>query len=263
MHTRTGIFREHKGFHSHHLPDDRDILVYLPPDYESALVRRYPVLYLHDGQNVFDAETAFAGHEWRADETAEALIRAGEIEPIIMVGIYNTGVRRVEEYTPTRDVRRQSGGQADRYAQMIVEELKPFIDREYRTMPDRANTGMAGSSLGGLVTLYIGIKRPDVFGKLAALSPSVWWGGRAILDVIRHAPEPSVRPRIWVDVGAAEGPEYIVEDVPLLRDLLVERGWMYGRDLSYLEAVGAGHNEQAWAARMNGVLLFLFGRDPA
>ncbi len=261
MHTLTGDFQLHRDFPSRHLPDDRDIIVYLPPGYDTVRDRRYPVLYLHDGQNVFDRATAFLGQEWQADETAESLIRAGQIEPLIMVGIYNAGAHRIDEYTPTRGGSRQGGGKALQYAAMIIDELKPFIDDRYRTLDGPEFTGMGGSSLGGLVTLYIGLRHPEIFGKLAALSPSVWWRYGAILRMIRDNPVPEPRPKIWLDIGTGEGTRH-TRDARLLRELLVCKGWQPGIDLAYLEDEGAGHSESAWAARMPWVLRFLFGTNP-
>ena len=138
------------------------MLVYLPPDYDQATADRYPVLYLHDGQNVFDQATSF-GDEWRVDETAQELITAGCIEPIIVVGIYNTGDHRIDEYTPTPSADGTLGGRADDYGRMLVEELKPFIDATYKTFPGAANTALGGSSLGGLLTCtsVSAIQRPS------------------------------------------------------------------------------------------------------
>ena len=259
-HTLTGNFRRHEGFHSNFLPDNRDVLVYLPPDYDTETHRRYPVLYLHDGQNLFDGATSFVeGQDWHVDETAEALISQGAIQPLIIVGIYNTGPHRMDEYTPTPDPRVGHGGKADLYARMLIEELKPLIDSQYRTEKDCSHTALGGSSLGGLVSLYIGLRHPKVFGKLAVMSPSVWWDKRTILHDVRHL---TVRPdlKIWLDIGTAEGqsPQRIVNDVRKLRDVLIRKGWKEGRDLSYVEAEGAGHNEGAWASRVGEMLQFLF-----
>jgi predicted alpha/beta superfamily hydrolase len=251
----------HRSFHSRHLPGDRDIVVYLPPGYEASPESRYPVLYMHDGQNLFDAETAFLGQEWRADETADELIEAGEIEPLIMVGIYNTGAKRIDEYTPTRASSGEQGGQAHLYSAMIIDEVKPFIDAEYRTLEGPNNTALGGSSLGGLATLYIGLIHPEVFGKLAVLSPSVWWNHGAILSIIHDMAIREPRASIWLDIGTNEGnhPARIVRDARLLRDLLVRKGWQKGVDLAYFEDPGAFHSESAWAARLPDVLRFLFG----
>src|SRR5438067_3163560 len=156
-HTLTGNIHCHRQFPSRTLGNRRDILVYLPPGYRRFLRRHYPVLYLHDGQNLFDSATAFGGVEWGVDETAQRLILGGKIEPLIIIGIYNTGEQRIDEYTPTIDPRQQRGGKADLYGRFIVEELKPFIDHRYRTMAGPEFTGLGGSSLGGLVSFYLGM----------------------------------------------------------------------------------------------------------
>ena len=254
-HTLTGDIRTHEKFHSEHLEHDRTVLVYLPPGYAASSTKRYPVLYLHDGQNVFDRATS-VGEEWRVDETAQALIENGAIEPLIIVGIYNTGEHRIDEYTPTADAEKKMGGKADQYGRMLVEEIKPFIDREYRTRPDPANTGLGGSSLGGLLTLHLGIRRPDVFGKLAALSPSVWWDNKVIVREVTELPgKPNLR--IWLDAGTQEGEE-VIADARALKAALIAKGWVEGQDLAYAEAEGAQHNEASWASRVDSVLKFLY-----
>jgi predicted alpha/beta superfamily hydrolase len=257
-HTLTGDFRTHAKFHSKFLPTDRDVLVYLPPGYEAESQRRYSVLYLHDGQNLFDGATSFIpGQEWRVDETAQALILAHAIEPVIIVGIYNTGKERVEEYTPSTDPKFKVGGKADLYGRLLVEELKPFIDSRYRTKKGASDTGLGGSSLGGLVTLYLGLRYPRVFGKLAVVSPSVWWNERRVLsDVSALASKPR-NMRIWLDMGTDEGAS-AATDARLLRDALISKGWRLGRDLKYFEAEGAKHSEAAWALRVEPMLKFLF-----
>ena len=257
QHTLTGEFRIHKKFHSRFLTTDRDILVYLPPGYNGNRKRRHPVLYLHDGQNLFDGATSFIpGLEWRVDETAQALITSKVIEPLIIVGIYNTGKERVEEYTPTKDPKHNVGGKAELYGRLIVEELKPFIDSQYRTLRGPSNTGLGGSSLGGLVSLYLGLKYPETFGKLAVVSPSVWWDNKMIL---RNVGQSSFkhRQRIWLDMGTDEG-DGATHDARLLRDAMIARGWVLNADLKYFEDVGAKHSEQAWAQRVEPILRYLF-----
>jgi predicted alpha/beta superfamily hydrolase len=256
-HTLSGEFRKHAGFRSQFLKAERDVLVYLPPGYESASERRYPVFYMHDGQNLFDGATSYIpGQDWRVHETTQALVRAQAIEPVIVVGIYNTGKARVEEYTPSADPRFRVGGKAELYGRLIVEELKPFVDSHYRTKADAADTALGGSSLGGLVTIYLGLRHPRVFGKLAVLSPSVWWDGRRILGDVA-ALRPETRARIWLDMGTDEGAN-ATADARMLRDALVSEGWGLGRDLRYFEAQGAKHTEAAWAQRVDPVLRFLF-----
>ena len=254
VHDTDSVQRYH-NFLSRYVPYQRDLVVYLPPDYENE-ERRYPVLYLHDGQNLFDPETAYVkGMDWKADETADALIRAGEIEPLIIVGIFSAGVHRIEEYTPTRD-KKLGGGHAELYGQMLVEELKPFIDERYRTLPDAHNTGLGGSSLGGLATLYLGFTHPEIFGKLAVLSPSVWWDNKAILKVIRQT-QPKPRLKIWLSMGTEESKTGL-SDANSLRDALVAKGWNESDDLHYEVIAGAKHEEAAWAERVDPVLRYLF-----
>jgi predicted alpha/beta superfamily hydrolase len=217
------------------------------------------VFYLQDGQNLFDAATAFCGNEWRADLTADERIRRGTVEPLILVGLYNTGVRRISEYTPTRDKRLRKGGKAERYAQMMAREVKPFIDHHYRTRKSATDSGVGGSSLGALVSLVAGLSYPRVFGKLALMSPSVWWDERSILALIEAWRLPR-RPRVWLDTGTAEGnnPAKVVADARLIRDVFVAKGWSEGVDLHYEEAQGHAHNEQAWGDRFGRVLEYLF-----
>jgi predicted alpha/beta superfamily hydrolase len=255
-HSLTGDFRRHPRFRSRFLPSEHTLMVYRPPGYRDDRTRRFPVFYLHDGQNVFDRATSATGQEWSVDETAQRLIESGAIEPVIIVGIYNAGERRIDEYTPTRDSRKNMGGAADGYARMLVQEVKPFIDRRYRTLRSAANTGLGGSSLGGLLTMHLGLRYPTVFNRLAALSPSVWWDDRAI---VREVNALTAKPplRIWLDSGTSEG-EDVTRDARMLRDALVRKGWVIGQDLAYLEAEGGGHNERSWATRVEGVLRFLF-----
>ena len=232
--------------------------MYLPPGYNET-GNRYPVLYMQDGQNLFDPATAFGGQDWRADITADELIRAGAVRPLIIAGIYNTGTKRISEYTPTRDRRMRKGGKADRYAEMLAREIKPFIDHEYRTVKSAAAAAVGGSSLGALASLVTTLDYPRVFGGAAVMSPSVWWDGRSILGVV-NGWNGKVRPRLWLDCGTAEGasPQRVVADTRLLRDVLREKGWREGADLAYSEAESAVHNEQAWGARFGQVLQFLF-----
>ena len=266
MHPPASQLRRHDAFHSEFLEHDRDVLVWLPPGYTdvphepppgtSARNHRYPVLYMHDGQNLFEPDTAFQkGEHWRLGDTADALIAAGRIEPLIIVGIYNTGVHRKEEYTPTHDAK-LGGGLADDYGRMIVEELKPFVDRTYCTRTDPQHTGLGGSSLGGLVTLYLGFTYPQVFGRLAVLSPSVWWNWRAILKTVRQA-RAKPKSRVWLDMGTAEGRRGL-DDARLLKAALVGLGFVEGDDLHYAEFEGATHSELAWAERVAPMLEWLF-----
>ena len=215
-------------------------------------------MYLQDGQNLFDPATAFGGNDWQADVTADRMIREGAIPPAILVGVYNAGVRRISEYTPTRDRRTRKGGKAERYAQMLATEVKPFIDREYRTRRSPAHTAVAGSSLGALVSLVTALDYPRVFGNVGAMSSSVWWDERSILAFVA-AYRSRTRPRMWLDTGTSEGdrPDQVVDGARALRDALAAKGWKPGADLEYREIAGAGHSEHAWGARFGDVLRFL------
>ncbi|HYZ85921.1 MAG TPA: alpha/beta hydrolase-fold protein, partial [Bryobacteraceae bacterium] len=215
--------------------------------------------YLQDGQNLFDSSTAFGGQEWYVDETADHLIRNGAVEPLIIVGIYNAGVHRIDEYTPSRDRHMRAGGKGHLYGRMLVEEIRPFIEAEYRVATGPQHTALGGSSLGALVSLVLGLRYRRIFGKLAILSPSVWWDNRLVLNLVEDF-DVRTRPRIWLDIGTNEGshPAQITEDARTLRDLLLRKGWQLGVDLCYFEAVGAEHNEQAWSQRVGPMLRFLF-----
>jgi len=250
-----GLLRKHEGYRSRFLPAARDLIVYLPGCYDWKPELRFPVLYLQDGQNIFDPATSFAGVAWGMRETADRLIAEGKIRPLIIVGIYNTGKQRLREYTPSR-APKLGGGSANRYGCMLLQEIKPFIESQYRTLSGPANTGLGGSSLGGLLTIYLGLKFPSIFGRLAALSPSVWWNQRWIL---RHAARLRLksRPRIWLDTGTQEG-VHTTADAQKMRDVLLLLGWQIGRDLHYEEIWGGQHNEAAWALRVAPFLQFLF-----
>ena len=251
----SGQLRKHEQFRSRFLRNQRDLIVYVPPGYDEPPQRRFPVLYLHDGQNLFDRATAFGGQDWNVHGAADYLIQAGSLEPILIVGIYNTGKSRIQEYTPSK-APKIGGGRADRYGKFLLLEVMPFIQNEYRAQTSPQVTGIGGSSLGGLVSLYFGLKYPQTFGKIAALSPSVWWNQRIILRFAAAA-TPQPRPRIWLDIGTREGPK-IVPDVELFRDVLVKKGWRQGEDLHYERVEGAEHNEAAWSQRVGPFLQFLY-----
>lgn len=249
----------HENFGSAHLNVPRNVLVYLPPGYGLDTGRRYPVFYMHDGQNLINPEDAFGGVAWGVDETAQNLILMNQIEPLIIVGIYNAGERRIDEYTPVKSTvgrMKGHGGKADFYGRMIIEELKPFIDKEYLTKPEREFTGIGGSSLGGLVSLHLGLKRPDVFSRVAVMSPSVWWANNQIIRETAKIGE-RLPLRIWLDIGKREG-SHIKHQVRALKEILLANGWRKDLDFAYLEIPGARHEESAWAARFDEVLRFLF-----
>jgi pullulanase len=233
----------------------RRVWVYLPPGYHASAAR-YPVLYMLDGQNVFDRVTSFVG-EWKVDETLEALIPAGEVAPLIVVAIDHGGSRRITEYTPWVDAV-EGGGGGDAHLDLIADVLVPHIDATYRTRAGAADRGLGGASLGGLMSLYAVLARPDVFGKAAALSPSIWWADRRIASFASEVVKPAAR--IWMDMGTAEY-EAGIPDLRRMRDALLALGFTLDADLKVVEDPGAQHNEAAWSRRFPDVVRFLFPPD--
>lgn len=344
--TFTGTIIKHPSVASQFLEANRDVFVYLPPGYANNPDQYYPVFYMHDGRNVFDASEV--GAEWRVDETAQHLITEGLMEPIIIVGVGNTA-SRTHEYTPTEsqfgmtwpridtpqplasndtlsaltgryridqaqtlvismqentlysalendgdpvpltpvgsrryyaeapnvyltfDINADgeihqilmrnppAGGRGPQYGRFLVDELLPFINAEYRTQTGPAHTAVGGSSLGGLISMYLGLEYPDVFGHLAVISPSVWWDQRVILSMV--ADKPKSAQRIWLDMGTAEGAG-MLNGARDLKAALEVKGWQEGVDLAYMEDADATHSETAWAGRAEAILRFLFPPKP-
>ena len=250
--------RLHRGFASRFLPGERDVIVYLPPGYDAGSAHSYPVLYMQDGQNLFDPRTSYVyGRTWQVNENADAAIEAGEVEPLVIVGVYNTGDRRVAEYTPEPDWQ-MGGGEGEAYGRLLTEELMPWIAGQYRVSQEREQTGVGGSSLGALVSLYLGLRHPARFGRLAVLSPSVWWNHKSILGYLdEHAPRIWDRPRIWLDVGDQEG-RRTVENAEQLNRRLTANGWKPRETLQFEIAAGGTHDEASWALRVRPMLRFLF-----
>ncbi len=263
-HTLTGDIQVIRGFHSRYLPDDRDLIVYLPPGYTASGARRYPVLYMQDGQNLFDAATAFLGNEWHLDETAQRLIEQGAMQGVIIVGIDNSPAR-IFEYTWQRDPSVGGGGGGKEYAQMLTREIKPLIDRTFRTLPDRRDTAVMGSSLGGLISFFLGRYEPQVFGDIGLMSPSIWWDDREVLSEVPALPTDL---RIWLDMGTQEGDGPLdyrdnLADARALEQAIEQRGYQLGSNFGYYEAPGARHDETAWGERVYRPLEFFFKGDKA
>ncbi|GAC1435899.1 MAG: hypothetical protein NVSMB68_08030 [Thermoanaerobaculia bacterium] len=244
------------AFESKVLANTRQITVYLPPSYDGRDGVRYPVLYMHDGQNLFDPQRSFIpGQHWRLNEAADEAIAARRASSMIIVGIDNAGPSRIDEYAPTHDPGKDGGGRADDYARFLLEELKPQIDARYRTVADAANTAVGGSSLGGLLSMHLAVKYPHASMRAAVVSPSVWWHDRVILREIEEWSGPD-RPRIWLDIGGREGADALW-GARALRDQLRRKGWT-DENLEYFEDRRADHSERSWASRAGRVLEFLF-----
>jgi predicted alpha/beta superfamily hydrolase len=229
----------------------RDLVVALPPSYQSG-TGAYPVVYMQDGQNLFDRGTSFAG-DWHLGPILTEL--ASEGHEAIVVGIANMGVRRLYEYSPFRDPRHGGGG-GDRYLAFVSETVKPLIDRSFRTRSDPADTVILGSSMGGLISLYALYRNPDIFGAAGVMSPALWFAGRSILRYARQRAAPAGR--IHLDIGLRE-PGSAVADTRSLRNILAQRGLRPGAGLEYVEDEAGTHAEEAWGRRFRRALPFLLG----
>jgi predicted alpha/beta superfamily hydrolase len=255
------------SIYSPELRNQRKLYVHLPPSYAHG-DRHYPVIYMQDGQNLFDQALSYAG-EWQVDETMELL--SGEGIEAIVVGVPNAGVRRIDEYSPFKDLRLRKGGRGDWYVAFLANTVKPLVDRDFRTRPEREHTGVLGSSMGGLISLYALFCRPEVFGFAGVMSPSLWFAHEAIFPYVEQA---DARPgRIHLDIGTHEGGDTravagaastytsrYLSAAHRMRDLLDRKGYRLGLELQYQEEAEAIHSEAAWARRLPDALRFLLAR---
>jgi predicted alpha/beta superfamily hydrolase len=250
----------------------RNVDVWLPPGYTKDTKRRYPVLYMHDGQNIFDPATSYGGIDWGVDETMTRLIAEGEIREAIVVGVWNSTLRR-EEYMPQRAVKGHvtfnvpgvSGVPAEviiseRYLAFLVDELKPFIDANYRTLPGRADTFIMGSSMGGLVSQYAMSRYPDVFGGAGCVSTH-WPAGDGIVvdDFGAHLPDPATH-RYYFDFGTGTLDAGYESYQRRADELLRKAGYVEGENWITLKFEGAEHSEKSWRLRVDRPLRFLLGK---
>lgn len=244
----TGSVRYHKNFPGRSVLN-RDIIVWLPPGYDELSDKYYPVLYMQDGQNVFDPSTSSFGIDWQIDEVADSLIKTKSIKEIIIVGIYNSPFRGVEYNNTTL-------GSA--YMNFIIEELKPFIDRVYHTLPDRQNTAIGGSSSGGLISFIMAWEHSDVFSMAACLSPAF-----KIKKIDYVAPVKSYSGArkdimLYIDNGGIGLEEQLQPGIDEMLSALKEKGFVQGKDILYFKDSSAEHNESAWAKRVYRFLEFMF-----
>lgn len=229
---------------------NRRIWLYFPPDYETSGIN-YPVMYMHDGQNLFDAMTSFAG-EWEVDEALNALAAQGHKVPIV-VGIDNGGLSRIEEYTPWVNAD-YGGGEGEKYMQFIVETLKPYIDANYRTLPDRDNTAIMGSSLGGLISHFGALSYQQVFSKAGIFSPSYWFSDSVWAFTQTAGKQYDMR--LYQLCGTDEG-EGIVPDMLHMNDSLIKAGFRQ-EEIFNKVIEGGQHNEALWRGAFTEAFLWLF-----
>jgi predicted alpha/beta superfamily hydrolase len=239
------------GVGSPELGNTRNLSIYLPPSYDRGRTRRYPVVYMQDGQNLFSRATSYAG-DWGLVDRLDTLSATG-IEAIV-VGVWNAGEARLAEYSPFRDSA-HGGGAGDRYVSFLADTVKPLVDRRFRTRSDPSDTGVAGSSMGGLISLYAVLSKRSTFGFAAVQSPSVWFADGAIVPFVESTPRGGP---IYLDVGGREGDRQVPE-VRRLRDSLCGKGYREGVDLMYEEDAEGEHSEAAWGRRFPQALVFLLG----
>jgi len=231
----------------------RRILIYLPPDYETTQ-KQYPVLYMHDGQNLFDDATSFSG-EWGVDEALNQLHAQGDYGCIV-VGIYNGGALRIDELAPWVNTSYNEGGEGDQYVDFIVETLKPFVDQNYRTLPSRDYTGIMGSSLGGLISQYGIMEHQDVFSKAGIFSPAFWFNDPEIFNHSANTPKTAPM-KIYQLAGQQEGNGSVVADVNQMEAVLLNNGFGTGELFKAFHQDGQ-HSEWYWKREFPAAYQWLF-----
>ncbi|MBE9918264.1 alpha/beta hydrolase [Paenibacillus donghaensis] len=265
MNNRSSILTIEK-FYSAYLDNERDLFVYLPPGYHQNLGKRYPVLYMHDGQNIF--HPAFNGYSWHVHQTVDRLIQSGDIEEIIVVGISNMGAERSNEFTHDlegvcyQDDKVDIRPLGETYEKFVIEEVKIYIDAVFRTKPEAEHTALMGSSRGGQVTYHMGLRRPDVFSKLGIISPYFYCVDPVTLkEYPQYHTFTGLKPvsRIWIDLGSSEGILVMEKHVREVAEKLADAGYEPDHELLYLNEPGAGHVEKDWAARLASPLIHFFG----
>ncbi len=230
----------------------RDIIIWLPPGYDENIGKQYPVIYMQDGQNLFDPSTSAFGVDWQLDETADTLIRYGKMKPVIIVGIANTKWRN-SEYAEN------DTGYA--YMKFVVEKVKPLIDSSYRTLTDPGSTAVGGSSLGGLISFMLAWNYPEVFSMVMCVSPALKVYNFDYVDNVIDYKGPRKKLKFYFDAGISSRDSLLVPGVREMVQVLKEKGYKKGKDIMLYEDEYGEHNESSWAARAWRPLLFFFGRN--
>lgn len=234
------------------LGGSRSLAIYLPPSYDENPAKRYPVLYMHDGQNLFDPATSAFGVEWRVDENVDALVGSGKMDEVIVAGVYNSA-NRIWEYTPCCDPT-YGGGGADQYERFLIDTVKPYVDQSLRTQTGKASTAVMGSSLGGLLSFYLARRNPAVFGKAGCMSSSFWWNDQALTAQVEQS---TAHPPVGFYVDAGTSNDGLPETTRMAAALAAD-GYVQGADLDFVTAQGGSHNEASWAARVALPLQWMF-----
>ncbi|HZF50675.1 MAG TPA: alpha/beta hydrolase-fold protein [Polyangiaceae bacterium] len=242
--TQSGRLQNVPGFQSQNLGGSRTLRVYLPPSYDENPAKRYPVLYMHDGQNVFDAAAAFGGVEWQVDETMNGMITQGKAREVIVVAVDNTGAR-MDEYTPVPDPG-YGGGDGDAYLDFVELEVMPHINGQFRTLTGPQNTTIGGSSLGGLISFYAAWTRSDVFGAAICMSSSFWWNNQWMTHQVQKHQGTKPPARFYIDSGT-DGSAGTFS----MRDALQALGYTHGVNLFHWYDPNGAHNEASWATRFH------------
>lgn len=248
-------------FVSQHLNRRRAIRICLPPFYDATSSHRYPILYLHDGQNLFDPERSYAGVSWDTHQIVHQLIITDQIEEIILVAIDHGGAERLAEFAhhPGDFQGKPIAARGENYERFLIDELKPWIDRHFLTRTTADQTALMGSSMGGLVSLNIGLRHPHIFGKIAALSPSVWWQPEELGATLIRRQNALMQLKLWLDIGGQEGE--LGRLVPAFATRIKQLLGEHRKNFHYHFEPLADHSEAAWSARVHLPLRFLFGTD--
>ena len=247
----TGTVKYHRKMKGKNIKP-RDVIVWLPPGYVRNKQQHYPVLYMHDGQNIIEAATSFLGMEWQIDETADSLINAEKMREIIIVGIYNTTDRSIEySDTPT--------GHA--YMEFLIDTLKPFIDANYRTLPGREHTATMGSSMGGLISFLLAWYRPEIFSQAGCLSPAFIYQDYKSINLVENDNGPPKKIRIYMDNGGVGVEDTLQYGCDKMLAALQQKGFVLGENLIWFCDEQAEHNEKAWAKRVWRPLLYFFRKN--
>lgn len=229
----------------------RRIWIYLPPDHDS-LKKSYPVIYMHDAQNLFDEATSY-DEEWQVDETLNKLYKEKNIG-LIVVGIENGGSKRMDEYSPWRNDKYNGGGEGDAYLDFIVETLKPYVDKNYKTLFDRQNTAIMGSSLGGLISHYAALKYPEVFGLIGLFSPAFWFSLNSYEFTFN--PDDLENMKMYFMAGDNESPS-MIDNLNNMITLMKSKGFTQKNIMSKVVS-GGEHNEKLWRENFEEAILWLF-----